>query len=111
MNARPTIGLVHGAWHGAWCWDRLVPELEARGFPCVAVDLPAEDPGAGAGEYAAVVAGALDTAVDPAEGVVLVAHSLGGLAIPLVADHRPVRLLVFLCAFLPQPGRSMTEQI
>jgi hypothetical protein len=26
-----TFGLVHGAWHGAWCWDRLVPELEARG--------------------------------------------------------------------------------
>jgi pimeloyl-ACP methyl ester carboxylesterase len=110
VNARPTIGLVHGAWHGAWCWDRLVPELEARGFPCVAIDLPTEDPDAGAGEYAAAVARALP-ARDPAGGVVLVGHSLGGLVIPLVAGLRPVRLLVFIGALLPQPGRSMGEQI
>jgi pimeloyl-ACP methyl ester carboxylesterase len=42
-----TFGLVHGSWHGAWCWERLVPELEARGHRAVAVDLPAEDPAAG----------------------------------------------------------------
>jgi pimeloyl-ACP methyl ester carboxylesterase len=110
MNDRPTVGLVHGAWHGAWCWDRLVPELEALGLRCVAVDLPAEDPDAGAAECAERVSEALGTASDPA-GVVVVGHSLGGLTIPIVASLRPVRLLVFLCAFLPQPGRSMSEQI
>ena len=109
MSAAPrTFGLVHGAWHGAWCWDLLVPELEQRGFPCVAVDLPTEDPAAGAGEYAALVGKALAGA--PGD-VVLVGHSMGGLTIPVVATLRPVRLLVYLCALLPQPGRSMAEQI
>jgi len=42
-----TFGLVHGSWHGGWCWERLIPELEARGHRAVAVDLPAEDPAAG----------------------------------------------------------------
>src|SRR5260221_10947192 len=35
-----TFVLVHGAWHGAWCWERLVPELEARGHASIAMDLP-----------------------------------------------------------------------
>jgi len=34
-----TFGLIHGAWHGAWCWERLIPELERRGHRAVAVDL------------------------------------------------------------------------
>lgn len=103
-----TFGLVHGAWHGAWCWERVVPELEARGHRAVAVELPAEDTGAGCARYAEVVVDALREA----EGdVVLVGHSLGGLTIPLVAAARPVRRLVFLCALLPQPRSSLTEQL
>ncbi len=41
--------------------------------------------------------------------MVLVGHSLGGLTIPVVAERRPVTLLVFLCAVLPDPGRSFAE--
>jgi pimeloyl-ACP methyl ester carboxylesterase len=43
--------------------------------------------------------------------LVVVGHSLGGLTIPLVPALRPVKLLVFLCGFLPQPGTSMKEQV
>ena len=32
--------LVHGGFHGAWCWERLVPELEACGHKALAIDLP-----------------------------------------------------------------------
>jgi pimeloyl-ACP methyl ester carboxylesterase len=105
---RTTFGLVHGAWHGAWCWDRLVPELEARGFPCVAVDLPVEDPAQGGREYASMMHDALGPGADD---VVLVGHSMGGLVIPLVATLRLVRLLIFIAAFVPEPGRSMTDQL
>ena len=38
--------LVHGAFHGAWCWDVLIPELEALGDTAEAVDLPIEQAGA-----------------------------------------------------------------
>ena len=56
-----TFGLVHGAWHGAWCWERVVPPLVARGHRVVAVDLPCEDPGTGCAGYAAVVEAALES--------------------------------------------------
>ena len=97
-----TIGLVHGSWHGAWCWSQLVPDLEARGHRALAIDLPCEDPASGCIQYAEVV----DRALPDDEDLVLVGHSLGGLTIPLVAALRPVKRLVFLCAVL-QPEISI----
>jgi pimeloyl-ACP methyl ester carboxylesterase len=101
-----TFGLVHGAWHGAWCWDLLAPELEKLGHRAVAVDLPCEDWNAGLDHNAEVVAAAL---ADAEGDVVLVGHSLGGITIPVVAARRPVARLVFLCALVPEPGRSLDE--
>ena len=97
-----TFALVHGAGHGAWCWERLIPRLETLGHRALAMDLPCEDRAAGATRYAEVV----DRAIGPASDLVVVGHSLGGLTIPLVADRRPVRRLVYLCALVPEPGRS-----
>ena len=76
-----TFGLVHGAGHGAWCWDRLIPALAAYGHRAATMDLPCADPAAGAQRYAEVV----DRALPPADDLILVGHSLGGLTIPLVA--------------------------
>jgi pimeloyl-ACP methyl ester carboxylesterase len=101
-----TFALVHGAWHGEWCWEPVVRELLARGHDAVAVDLPSDDPAAGCGEYTAVVVDALR---DVEGDVDVVGHSLGGLTIPLVAAARPVRRLVFCCAFVPRPGRGPWE--
>jgi hypothetical protein len=101
-----TFGLVHGAWHGAWCWELLVPELERRGHSAVAMDLPCEDRGATFFDYAQSVVAALGDASD----VVLVGHSLAAITIPLVALSRPVRLLVFLCALVPnRTGEAALE--
>jgi pimeloyl-ACP methyl ester carboxylesterase len=101
-----TYCLVHGAWHGAWCWERLTPELEARGHRVVAVDLPAGDPEAGLTRYAELTA----AAVRDDDDVVLVGHSLGAASVPIVATLRPVRHLVFLCGLLPEPGKSVTDR-
>jgi hypothetical protein len=101
-----TFGLVHGAWHGAWCWQYLIPELESRGHRAVAMDLPTDDPQAGAECYATIVLKALDS-FD--EDVVLVGHSLAGLTIPVVASLRPVRHLVYLCAIIPRPGAAWDD--
>lgn len=100
------IALVHGSFHGAWCWDFLRPELERMGHRVVAVDLPISEPGRGAADYAAAVEATLAPGSEP----VLVGHSMGGLVIPVVAARRPVRRLVFLAAMLPSPGRSANEQ-
>lgn len=104
-----TFALVHGAWHGAWCWDLLTPELMRRGHRVVAPDLPAEEPSATLQTYADIVCTALDGL--GGDDVVVVGHSLGGSTIPLVADRLPVRRLVYLCALIPSPGRSLTDQI
>ena len=103
-----TFGLVHGAYHGSWCWERLRPALERLGHVALTVDLPCDEPTAGAREYAETVARAFADA--PAD-LVLVGHSLGGLSIAVVAELRPVSQLVFLCAMLPRPGRSQDEVI
>lgn len=98
--------LVHGAYHGSWCWDLLTPELERQGHRVTAVDLPISDPAAGTAAYASTVVDSIDDAGE----TVLVGHSMAGLVLPLVAAQRPVRRIVFLAAMLPIPGRSLADQ-
>jgi len=100
------FALVHGAYHGAWCWDLLRKELERDGHSTSAVDLPCEDPDAGAERYADVVV----QAIPSGPGVVLVGHSLGGLTIPVVASMTPTLITVYLCALVPVPGLSFDAQ-
>lgn len=102
-----TVVLVHGAWHGAWCWERVIEGLAARHVPAIAVDLPGHgDDGGPMGDLHAdavrvrQVLGQLD---DP---VVLVGHSYGGAVITEAGDHRTVRHLVYLCAMALDEGES-----
>ncbi|MCU1620700.1 MAG: putative Hydrolase, alpha/beta fold family protein [Modestobacter sp.] len=103
-----TFALMHGGQHGGWCWELLTPELEAAGFGVVAPDMPIDDPAAGAAEWAGAVAAALDGVSDD---VVAVAHSMGGLALPVLASLRPVRHMVFLGAMVPVPGQAFLEYL
>lgn len=106
------ILLIHGAWHGAWCWDRLIPALSARGRQATAIDLPGsgEDPTPLAevtlDRYAERVVEALEALDEPA---ILVGHSMGGLSITEAAERAPERVakLVYLCAYLPRDGESL----
>jgi pimeloyl-ACP methyl ester carboxylesterase len=100
-----TFALVHGAR----CWERLTLELEAHGHRVVTMDLPCEDGSLSFDDYAETVCAAVED-VQGAE-LVLVGHSLAGLTIPLVASHRPVHQLVYLCALLPIPGTSVAQQM
>jgi hypothetical protein len=99
--------LVHGGWHGAWCWRTQIAALRLRGHTATAVDLPSDDLDAGTERYADVIAGA----VREPGGDVVVGHSLAGLAIPLVPERVRVGALVYLAALLPDPGRSWREQL
>jgi pimeloyl-ACP methyl ester carboxylesterase len=102
-----TFALVHGAFCSASIWDLLRPELEAKGHSVVAMDLPCDDPAAGCSAYADDVVEALSGHPEP---VVVVGHSLAGLTIPLVGARRSVRRLIFLAAFIPQPGHPFSDQ-
>lgn len=102
-----TFALIHGAWHGAWCWEPLIPELQRRGHRAVAVDLPCDDPAATTMDNAKLVAGSLADAAD--DDVVVVGHSLGGITAAVVPLLRPVRKVVMLAALVPRPGRSLGD--
>lgn len=113
--------LIHGAWHGAWCWRRVLPGLRAAGHGAHAVTLT------GVGERAhllrpdlrlrdhiADVLGLID-AEELGDDLVLVGHSYGGLVMTGVADAllarglKP-RHLVYVDAVTPHPGESWSSQ-
>jgi pimeloyl-ACP methyl ester carboxylesterase len=94
-----TFVLVHGAWHGAWCWEPLEVQLRERGHDVVTMDLPVGD---GAATFLTYRDAVLTAWPEPVvRDVVLVGHSLGAMVVPLVAAERPVRVTVFLCPVVP----------
>jgi pimeloyl-ACP methyl ester carboxylesterase len=106
--------LVHGAFHGAWCWEPLTAELEAGGHTVQTPDLP------GSGDdatplaqvtldaYADRICAVLSATQEPA---ILVGHSMGGVAVTQAAARCPERLgaLVYVAAFLPADGQSLLD--
>jgi pimeloyl-ACP methyl ester carboxylesterase len=117
---KPTFVLVHGAWHGAWCWSRVLPLIRAVGFEAHAVTLT------GVGERAHLLSNeiTLSTHVNDVLGliaaeelsnIVLVGHSYGGRVITGVADALlaagVVKLhhLVYLDAMVPRSGESWSS--
>jgi pimeloyl-ACP methyl ester carboxylesterase len=108
MVDRPAaVVLVHGAWHGAWCWEPVVDRLEAAGTRVVAVDLPGH--GDDLGPFTDLhgdadrVREVLDSFEEP---VVLVGHSYGGAVVTEAGDHPSVARLVYLCALALDAGET-----
>jgi pimeloyl-ACP methyl ester carboxylesterase len=108
MDAGPAaVILVHGAWHGAWCWERVVDGLTAADVRVIAIDLPGH--GADRGPLgdlhtdAARVRDVIDAVTQP---VVLVGHSYGGAVITEAGDHPRVQRLVYLCALALDAGET-----
>jgi len=108
------IILVHGAWHGGWCWQHLVPFLENQ-HSVSAPDLP----GLGSdttpinrvslGRYVEKIAALLTASDEPA---VVVGHSMGGVVTSQLAEEYPelIQRLIYLCAFLPQDGEALIDK-
>jgi pimeloyl-ACP methyl ester carboxylesterase len=109
-----TFVLVHGAWHGAWCWFKVIPLLEKRGHTVIAVDLPSHGTDRTPTRdvslelYAECVCRVLDACREP---VMLVGHSMGGLVISRAAELRPAKIekLVYVAAFLLPSGATILE--
>lgn len=108
-NSEVTFGLVHGSWHGAWCWEYLQKELEDKGYKAVAMDLPIDNPDANFDDYAKVATSALANESE----LILVGHSRAGNIIPRVAGNLAVRKMIFLCSsFEPATiGRPLPEEM
>jgi pimeloyl-ACP methyl ester carboxylesterase len=94
-----SVVLVHGAWHGAWCWASVLAGLDERGIDAVAVDLPGPDLHADADHVRSVL--------DDHEHVVLVGHSYGGAVITDAGAHPAVERLVYVAAFALDEGETL----
>lgn len=109
-----TYVLIHGAWHGAWCWYRIIPQLEKAGHRVLALDLPSlgrdkTPPGEiGPDTWADYVCGVLENESEP---VILVGHSRAGVIISQVAERCPEKVgyLVYLSAFLLPNGQCLRD--
>jgi pimeloyl-ACP methyl ester carboxylesterase len=103
--------IVHGAWQGAWAWDSVAAGLKAKGASVTVVELPAHGDDTTAlsaatfDAYTAKVESAVDAAGGP---VVLVGHSMGGMVISEVAEHRADKIdkLIYVAGFVPKNGDS-----
>ena len=111
-----TFVLVHGGWHGGWCWQKVIPLLEAAGHEVYAPTLTglAEraselSPDVGLDTHIQDIVGLLEE--KNLNGVILVGHSYGGMVITGVVDQVPERIahLVYLDTFVPRDGESMTS--
>ncbi len=114
-----TFVIVHGAWSGAWSWNRLiVPRLRQAGHDVHPVTLT------GLGDRAHLAAPEIDlnTHIQDVvnvlfytdlQEVILVGHSYGGMVITGVADQCPERLsqLVYLDAAVPADGQALADQM
>lgn len=111
-----TFVLVHGAFHGGWCWKRVADRLRQAGHQVFTPTLT------GLGERAHLIHQGinLDTHIQDVLGVlqceelsdvVLCGHSYGGMVITGVADQAPerIRSLVYLDAFVPTDGQSLMD--
>ena len=106
------ILLVHGSGHGAWCWEAVLPFLHAAGHEAVALDMPGRGENPIALEDATLDDFAASILHVATPGTVLVGHSAGGYAITAAAQAADEGLsarLIFVCAFVPEPGRSLAE--
>lgn len=109
-----TYILVHGAWHGGWCWHRIVSNLRRASHRVLAPDLKAlgvdrTPPGdVKLDTWADQIAALAASQPDP---VVLVGHSRGGIILSEVAERIPerVRTLVYVTAFLLEDGQSLQD--
>jgi pimeloyl-ACP methyl ester carboxylesterase len=115
-ESQPLVVLIHGAWHGAWCWAALQAELDRRGIASMAIDLPGH--GASTLPFSDLHGDAqhvVDVVGQLGRRVVLVGHSYGG-AVITEAAHRTAQVapgsvthLVYLAAFCLDAGESVMD--
>ena len=117
QGSAKTFVLVHGAWHGGWCWRRVSDQLEKKGHKVFTPTLT------GLGERSHLLSKDIKLAThvtdivnvikwEGLKDIVLVGHSYGGIIVTGVADQMQdaISSIVFLDAFVPEAGDTLAEK-
>lgn len=109
-----TFVLVHGAWHGGWCWEKVAVQLRKQGHKVETPDLPghgSDDTPIAEVSLQAYTDRICEVLRAQDEQVFLIGHSMGGIVISMAAERCPekVKLLVYLTAFLLQDGEFLLQ--
>src|SRR5258708_6563553 len=102
VKPQKTVVLVHGAFADGSSWDKIIPELEAKGLKVVAV----QNPLTSLADDVSAAKRVLDAQTGP---VILVGHSWGGTVITEVGNHPRVEALVYVAAFAPDAGEATSD--
>jgi pimeloyl-ACP methyl ester carboxylesterase len=114
-NASKTYVLIHGAWHGSWCWGKVAPRLRSLGHEVVTPDLPGHHhhqrnfKDISLASYVSHIEAILLASSKP---VVLVGHSMAGVVVTQVAENLPDKIdhLIYISAFIPENGGSLMDE-
>ena len=109
-----TFILIHGSWHSAWNWHKVVPLLEKEGHKAFAIDLPGmgRDKTSISEVKMKTTVEKICELIDSIEGkVILVGHSKNGIMISQAAEYRPHKIekLIYLAAYLVPNGKTQRE--
>ena len=110
-TSKPTVVLVHGAWHDERCWAEVITQLRLRRIPAASLTLPSTDPGCDLPGFVDDVRALVDLVESIGSEVILCGHGYGGMVISEAGHHHQVSRLVYLAAFCPRPGERAVDQV
>lgn len=107
--------LVHGAWHGSWCWHKVAKKIQEQGHHVITPDLPGhylnkrQFKEVSLRNYVESIETLINSLQQP---VILVGHSMAGVVITQVAENIPdkINLLIYTAGFIPKNNGSLIDE-
>jgi pimeloyl-ACP methyl ester carboxylesterase len=113
--SRKTYILIHGAWHGKWCWKYITPILEKYGHDVIAIDLPGH--GENQRNFRKISLESYINAIYDIiklynKKIILIGHSMAGVIISQIAEYLPdhIEELIYITAFIPDNNSTLSAE-
>lgn len=106
---------LHGSWHGAWCWHKVLPLIAQQGHCAVAIDLPGRGRSPATPAFVSLerMVDAAERALSPDGKTIVVVHSRNGIVASSLAERVPQRIgrTIYLASFMLPPGRGVLDYV
>ena len=104
---------LHGSWHAAWCWHKILPLIEAAGHSAVAIDLPGRGSAPAMSPFVGMgtMVDAANAALAPNGKTIVIVHSRNGVVASTLAEQAPDRIArtVYIASFMLPSGRRVLD--